>query len=157
MIETRYRQVLHKIHARLKNTQVIWVITGSFGMVLQGMDLPVHDIDLQTDQAGAYAIESKFSEYVTIPVHDLQSERMRSYLGRLDIEGVTVEIMGALQKRIDTHIWEQPVRVEAYRKWVEIDGMRIPVLSLDYEYEAYLKLGRVRKAAKIREWLENQK
>jgi hypothetical protein len=157
MIEIPHRRVLHKIQARLKDSGIAWVITGSFGMALQGMDLPVLDIDLQTDEAGAYAIENRFSEYVTTPVRYLASERMRSHLGKLEIDRVTVEIMGALQKRIDDQAWEPPVDVGQYRKWVEIDRMRIPVLALDYEYEAYLKLGRVEKARKIREWLEGQK
>jgi len=34
--------------------------------------------------------------------------------------------------------------------------MRIPVLSLEYEYRAYLRLGRREKAEKIRRWLEGQ-
>lgn len=37
-----------------------------------------------------------------------------------------------------------------YRRWLDIDSMRIPVLSLAYEYEAYLKLGRMEKADMLR-------
>jgi len=32
--------------------------------------------------------------------------------------------------------------------------MRIPVLSLEYEYQAYLKLGRIEKAEMLRSWLQ---
>jgi hypothetical protein len=38
---------------------------------------------------------------------------------------------------------------------MEINGMRIPVLELEYEAEAYLKLGRVEKAALPHKWLED--
>ena len=62
MIEPSYLNVLRKIQARLKECQVPWVITGSLGMALQGMDIPVHDIDLQTDRSGAYEIERLFPE-----------------------------------------------------------------------------------------------
>lgn len=31
--------------------------------------------------------------------------------------------------------------------------MQIPVLSLEYEYQAYLKLGRVNKAKMLWKWL----
>lgn len=37
-----------------------------------------------------------------------------------------------------------------------IDGMQIPVLSLEYEYQAYLKFGRVERAEILRKWLQNQ-
>jgi len=79
---------------------------------------------------------------------------MRSYLGMLEIDGVKVEIMGDIQKRLADQSWEEPVKVEYYRLWVEVDGMRIPVLSLEYEYRAYLTLGRTDKAEMLRSWLQ---
>jgi hypothetical protein len=156
MIETQYLATLHKIYLRLKDCRSIWAITGSLGMTLQGMDLKVHDIDIQTDRGGAFEIEGKFSENIIDPVRYSQSERIRSYLGKLGIDGIQVEIMGDIQKRIDEKTWEEPVQVEHHRKWVNIDGMQIPVLSLEYEYQAYLKLGRVERAEMLREWLQNQ-
>ncbi len=65
--------------------------------------------------------------------------------------------MGDIQKRLDDQSWEEPVRVERRRQWVEVGGMLIPVLSLEYEYQAYLKLGRVGKAEMFRSWLQKQK
>jgi hypothetical protein len=50
--------------------------------------------------------------------------------------------MGAIQKLLPDGAWEEPVYVEAYRRWVETDDLLVPVLDLDYEYQAYLKLGR---------------
>jgi hypothetical protein len=154
MIEPNDLSALRIIHARLKNSDVIWAVTGSLGMSLQGMPVEVHDIDIQTSEPGAYEIERRFSDYVTTPVRYSSSERIRSHLGKLEINGIKVEIMGAIQKRSDD-VWEEPVRMERYRNWVEIEGMQIPVLSLDYEYQAYRKLGRVEKANMIKEWLQN--
>ena len=156
MIEAQYLVALREICSHLKDCQAVWVITGSLGMALQGVDLIVHDIDIQTDRHGAFEIESRFPERVVEPVRCSQSERIRSYFGRLEMNGVKVEIMGDLQKRIDEKSWEEPVRVEAYQSWVTHDGMQIPVLSLEYEHQAYLKLGRVEKAEILRKWLQNQ-
>jgi len=64
--------------------------------------------------------------------------------------------MGALQKRWAGQQWELPVDVTEYRRFVEVEGMRIPVLSLAYEQQAYRKLGRVDKARAIRRWLEKR-
>ena len=157
MIMSRHLNTLHKIYARLKDSRVNWVVTGSLGMALQGMDIEVHDIDIQTDQRGAYEIESKFPEYVAEPVRYSQSERICSHFGTLEIDGVKVEIMGDVQKRITEQTWEEPIRVECYRRWVQIDGMQIPVLSLEYEYQAYLKLDRNEKAEMIRRWLQSSR
>jgi hypothetical protein len=156
MIETQYLAALCKIYSRLKDCRAVWVITGSLGMALQGIDLEVHDIDIQTDRHGAFEIESKFPENIIEPVYYSPSERIRSYFGKLEIEGIQVEIMGDIQKRIDEKTWEEPVQVEHYQRWINIDGMQIPVLSLEYEYQAYLKLGRVERAEILRKWLQNQ-
>jgi hypothetical protein len=126
-------------------------------MALQGMPVAVHDIDLQTDRDGAYAIERVLREYVVQPVRYLESERIRSHLGMLVMDGIQVEIMGAIQKRLDDQAWEDPVRIESVRQWLEIDGNQVPVLSLEYEYQAYLRMGRTEKAELLRAWLDKSK
>ncbi len=122
-------------------------------MALQGVLVDVHDIDIQTDQEGAYEVEHRLIDYVKQPVRYSAAERIRSHLGVLEIDGIKVEIMGALQKRIDHQGWEDPVEVKRFQRWVEIDEMRIPVLSLEYEQQAYQNMGRVEKAEMLRQWL----
>jgi hypothetical protein len=126
-------------------------------MALQGMEIEVHDIDIQTDQRGAYEIEKRLSEYVVKPVRFSASAGIRSHFGILEMDGIKIEIMGDIQKLLAGHTWEQPVKVEQHRCWVDIDGLRIPVLSLQYEYQAYLKLGRVERAEKLKKWLEENR
>jgi hypothetical protein len=157
MIQDQFLRALRTFHLRLETSGVNWVVTGSLGMALQGMDIAVHDMDIQTDKAGAYEIEWRLSEYAVKPVRYTASDRMRSYLGLLELDGVQVEVMGDIQKRLGDQTWEEPVRVERYKQWVDIDGLRIPVLSLDYEYEAYRAMGRSEKAEMLRKWLEGQK
>jgi hypothetical protein len=91
-----------------------------------------------------------------LPVLYKASERMRSRLGKLNVEGVQVEILGGIQKRLQDGEWEPPVQVAQHRLWVEVDGLSIPVLTLEYEYQAYKLMGRDEKAAKIRQWLDQQ-
>jgi hypothetical protein len=154
MIANDHLKVLEKIVSRLKDSPINWVVTGSLGMALQGVPTQVHDIDIQTDKDGAYEIERCFAEYVVKPVRYSESGKIRSHLGMLEIDGIKVEIMGDIQKRLGDQSWEKPVKVEYYRRWVEFGGMLIPVLSLEYEYQAYLKLGRIEKAEMLRSWLQ---
>ena len=85
-----------------------------------------------------------------------ESDRIRSHFGQLNIQGLKVELMGALQKRLPTGEWEPPVDVEKYREFIDFEGMNLPVLSLEYEEQAYRRLGRIEKANKIKEWLTNR-
>ncbi len=155
MIDPVYLNVLCQIHARLSNTDVNWVVTGSLGFALQGVPVQPNDIDLQTDKAGAYEIEHLFSDVVIRKVRFSTTERIKSHFGALQIDGIEVEIMGDIQKRGADGVWEEIVDPARYKRTVEIDGMLVPVLSLEYEYQAYLKFGRVERAKMLRKWLDH--
>ena len=152
MINPTYLNVLHKIYKRLNDADVKWVVTGSLGFALQGIPVEPNDIDIQTDKRGVYEIERHFSEFVTKRVKFSSMKRIRSYFGKLMIDGIKIEIMGDIQKRLEDGSWENPVDLEHYKRVVEVEGMKVPVLSLEYEYQAYLKLGRIDKAEMLRKW-----
>jgi hypothetical protein len=64
MIQATYIDVLKRICRLLSDLDHPWAITGSMGMALQGVDIDVHDIDIQTDSAGAYLIQDRLSDHV---------------------------------------------------------------------------------------------
>jgi hypothetical protein len=74
------------------------------------------------------------------------TERICSHFGAFLIEGMVVEVMGDIQKRLEDGTWETPVNLRSHRQIVACDGMDIPVLSLEYEADAYRKLGRLERA-----------
>ena len=156
MMKSLHLAGLRTLVTRLRAAPVNWVVTGSLGMALQGMRVEVHDIDLQTDEVGAYEIERHLADFSVRPVRYVTSERIRAHWGRLAIEGVQVEIMGALQKWLDGVGWKPLVDVTKQRRFVEIAGMRVPVLSLAYEQQVYRMLGRLDEARAIRRWLEKR-
>ena len=153
MIPPQHLRALTTVHDHLRKTDICWVITGSLGFALQGMELEVHDIDLQTDAAGAYEIGRVFTEEIVRRVEFSMSDKIASYWGELNIDGVKVEIMGALQKKLPDGTWESPVDVKRHREFISFEGMVLPVLSLFYEEQAYRTLGRIERADRIKEWL----
>ena len=157
MIEKRYLDVLRQILELMEDSSLDWAVTGSLGMVLQGMNLPVHDLDIQTSEDGAYEFERRLAEFIVKPVLFKSSERMRSRLGKLAIDGIQVEVMGAIQKRLPNGSWEPAVQVADHRRWVEIEDMKIPVLDLEYEAASYQLMGREERAAQIRKWLKKSR
>lgn len=156
MIEPVYLNILRKIYARLNDRNVNWVVTGSLGFALQGVPVEPNDIDIQTDREGAYEIDRLFSEFVTKRVKFSSTERIRSHFGELIIDGIKVEIMGDIQKRLEDGSWENPVDLGRHKRVIELEGIQVPVLSLEYEYQAYLKLGRIEKAEVLRKWLSGK-
>jgi len=147
--------VLRLLHQRLEGSSAVWALTGSLGMVLQGLPLEPHDIDLQTDPVGAYEIERRLAEWMVRKVAFSETEMIRSHFGQARVGEVKVEIMGGIQKRLPDGSWEDPVEVAPHRRILDVGGMAVPVLTLEYEYGAYLKLGRDARADQIRRFLED--
>src|SRR6266571_3524266 len=112
MIDSTYLNVLRKICTCLNRTNINWVVTGSLGFALRGVPVSPNDIDIQTDEAGAYEIEHRFSEFVVKEVMFSAAEKICSHFGALMIDGVKVEIMGGIQKRLADGPWEEPVDLE---------------------------------------------
>ena len=156
MIGPKHLAVLHQIVSRLNAADLNWAVTASLSLALQGVPVDVHDIDLETDENGAYAVERIFSEFVTQAVRFCTAERIRSHFGALMIDGIKVDIMGGVQHRRTDGTWEDPTDWQSHRRLIEIDGMLVPVLSLEYEYEAYQKLGRTSKVELLGQWLHAQ-
>ena len=134
--------VLRELHKRLTGADIDWAVTGSCGFAVHGVPIEPNDIDIQTDKAGAYRVQELFAESVTRPVRLCTSVNIRSHLGALRLEGVQVEIMGDVQKRCGDGTWEAPVNVGRHKQLIEVEGVQVPVLSLEYEREAYSLLGR---------------
>lgn len=120
------------------------------------MPIEPHDIDLQTDPDGAYEIERRLARWMVRAVTLSEADRIRSHFGEARIRGTKVDIMGGIQKRLPDGSWEDPVPVTRHRRIVEVDGMAIPVLSLEYEYGAYTRLERYDRAEQIRRFINKR-
>jgi hypothetical protein len=146
----QHATVLSFLVDAIRPAENLWVLTGSAGLRLQGVDLPVHDLDLQTDAKTIYLLERKLAEYMKVPVYVWESEHTLSHHGKAEINGVQVELLGDMRHRSTDGAWEPPLDIESILMWVEWRGMEIPVFPLAHEALAYEKMGRTQKADLIR-------
>ena len=142
-------RALEVILRRIPAQEVLWVLTGSAGLRLQGVDILVNDLDLQGDAESVYIIEQRLAEFVHTPVHTWESERTHSLDGRAEMEGVEVELIGDIAKRGADGEWESATDLSR-RIFIDWRGMNVPVLPLEIEAEAYAAMGRMEKAGIIR-------
>jgi hypothetical protein len=148
--------VLRLICDRLTHVDARWALTGSLGMALQGVRLEIHDIDLQTDADGARRIEASLREFVVSPVRFAVGSSIRSWYGTFRIASTTVELMGDVEKLLSGGTWERPPDLKSIIRVVQVADLHVPVLDLDYEEQAYRKLGRVERADLLRRWLRDR-
>ncbi len=155
-IDPKILKALQIIYPELTNPgrkPINWAVTGSLGMVLHGMQMDIHDIDIQTDKEGAYEIERRLVKYLVKLVHFKASERIRSYFGVFEIGGIKIETMGDMQHMLPDQKWDSPVEINESRDWVDYADLHIPVITLEHEVKAYQKMGRTEKAEMIKTFM----
>lgn len=153
IINNDLRETLHFIADLLKNVGQPWAFTGSVGMALQGVNLEIADIDIQTNQTGSYKIQNHLSKYTVSKVRYKESLNIRSHFGTFRINEITVEVMGDIEKRLDDESWLGPPDLYPIIRLIDLDGINVPVLDLVYEKEAYRILGRDDTVRKVEEFL----
>ncbi|MCL2221463.1 MAG: hypothetical protein FWC20_04825 [Oscillospiraceae bacterium] len=155
MLDAQHLTALKIISDRLSGKGIVWALTGSTSFNLQGMLLSPADIDIQTSEFGAYAINGYFKDYEIASVSFSSTEKIRSHFGRFEINGVPVEVMGDIQKKYNGE-WEDIIDISPLVEHVFCDGMTVPVLSLSYESSAYRKMGRHDRADAIDKFLSQK-
>ena len=101
----------------------------------------------------AYRIEEALSDFLVRRVALSSADRIRSHFGAFRVKGVTVEVMGDIEKQTAGGTWEPPVDIGEHIVWVSAFERRIPVVSLEYERYAYALLCRAKRAAQIGQYL----
>lgn len=150
MIPETHIRTLHTIITRLADADVVWALTGSMGLAVSGIPVEPHDIDIQTDEAGVYEFARLFADHMVQPPTFRETSHTQSYMARFVIDGVEVEVMGDMRHRAeDDSGWDDYPDLEKLRLFVQVGGMRAPVLPLEFEEEAYRRMGRLGKAALI--------
>jgi ubiquinone/menaquinone biosynthesis C-methylase UbiE len=143
-VKPRWRAVLRRIARRLEELGLAYRVVGGAAAALHGVPLPVNDLDLVMDVDGVYHFQAVFTNDVVEPVSYRESEASLSHLGRFEIGGVTVEVMGDLHWQEDSE-W---VRLEsATETTVDLDGVPVRVSWLEEQTLGYVHRGRLDRAA----------
>ena len=146
----QHAMVLSFLVEKVSPAEYLWALTGSAGLRLQGVDLLVNDLDLQTDTKTSFLMEKKLADFMKVPVHLWESEHTLSYHGQAEIHGLQVELLGDMRHRQPDGTWSMPLDLRSLLVWVEWRGLEIPALPLNHEAIAYERMGRIQKAELIR-------
>ena len=140
----RWRPVLHEIARRLDQANVYYTVVGGTSLALHGLPLPVNDLDIETDPAGAYRFAALFPAHMVEPVALKESRCYRSHFGRFAFDGVQVEVMGRLERREgDGWVPTETIHSEV----INLEGTPVRASCLEEETLAYIRRGRLDRAA----------
>jgi ubiquinone/menaquinone biosynthesis C-methylase UbiE len=139
-----WRSVVRQIARQLDRGQVPFRIVGGAAAALQGADIPVQDVDVETSARGARTFQEKYGTRTELPVAWRESDRYRSHFGRFRFGEVIVEVMGDLE-RLEAGRW---VPSQASPPClIDVDGVLVPVSRIEEEALAYIRRGRLDRAA----------
>lgn len=141
VIDSGILKALRIVDKHLKSEDIRWTLMGSVSLALQGVDVNPNDIDILTEESGAFKIGALFKEYEVKPVRFGRTDLFESFYGLYDFEGTKVEVMGDLRVRLDG-IWVSLSDRLKSPILIQIDSMNIPVSFLHDQLVFYEKLGR---------------
>jgi len=129
------RRALFILASKLAATSAPWAIGGSSASLLQGMSLVPVDIDILTSADGAYQIGGILKDYERSAVSWRECDVFKSHLGRFEVAGVPVEVMGGL-------VIAGPGGIVAWEAWkqprlVSLFGLELPVVPLEAQLVSY--------------------
>lgn len=133
---------------RISKAEIEWVLVGSTNLALQGIEMQAKDIDIVTTKDGANEIAELFKKNLTKKVDYSETERFKSYFGKLEIKGIKFEIMAELIYKSEKGEW---IKSESLvkKEYFDYKQFKVPVNPISLEKEFYLKINREDDAAKI--------
>ncbi len=143
-VKPLWRDALKRVVLMLEEAGVSYKVVGGTSATLQGILLPVSDVDIETDASGAYRFGELFAVQATRRVAFSESEKYRSHFGQFEIDGLKFEIMGDLQRR-EGEVWRPTFTRTETR--ADLDGVQVRVSWLEEETLAYIRRGRMDRAA----------
>ncbi len=142
----RWRAALRAIAQTLASAGIDYRVVGGAGLALRGLPIPVRDIDLEMTPADVYRFETLFADRVVERVAWSEGVEWRSHFGRFDFDGVTVEVMGGLSRRVGDH-WAPSFLMT--RADVAFEGLSVATSTLEEDALSAIRRGRLDRAAVI--------
>ncbi|MGC9399227.1 MAG: nucleotidyltransferase domain-containing protein [Anaerolineae bacterium] len=144
MSELRWRVALRHVAGILNAEELPYKVVGGASVALHAVPVETEDVDLEMPIEATYRFQSRFADAVRLPVALRESATYRSHFGRFEIDGVVFEVMGGL------HRWENGAWTPSYtitEALVTLDGVPVRVSTLEEELLAYIRRGRLDRAA----------
>lgn len=140
----QWRATLRLIAQTLNREELRYHVVGGASLALRGLPVRVRDLDIEMSKEAIYRFQELYANTTTLEVKWREGEDVRSYFGRFRIQGIEVEVMAELERRIDGR-WARSFCTTDDS--VDLEGIRIPVLALEEDVLAYLRQGRLDRAA----------
>jgi hypothetical protein len=150
-----------RIGQLLKDCSEKWAIGGDAGEILAGVNVRPNHITILTTTAGCEEVSKRLETFqIESPkITERQLERnaeidathlpvsVRSFASQFRIDGERIDVHGDLQIKVGDWDWGDPLDFEP--EYVNVVGVNVPVLPLEFKTELYMGLGWTDRVKKI--------
>lgn len=142
--------VLSRIAWALNRRQVAWAVGGSLLLYFHGKVPAFHDIDLLTAEEDAAAVQETLCALgQLLPLRPPTSQYRTAYFREFVVDGVEVDVMAGLVIVKDGAPHRFPLLPKEIGPVVPVDGVQVPLHSLEAWRTYYALMGREEKARLI--------
>lgn len=150
MITEKFKKTIKIIHKSLENNKIKWALVGSTNMLLQGMNVQPHDLDVVVQLKDLKKTREIFSEYNVSSIKELKPlTNEPAWEVRIEINDVEVQIFAQL------NTGEYVRRLLANKLTnIRLGNVEIPCFTLEAEEQTYAETNRLNKSNLIKEFLK---
>lgn len=143
-------EALRVIARKLENENINWVIITSCSLALHGLRIEPKDIDIITNETGIFKINHLLYEFRLNLLENAPSDIFDSTMSKFLINNCCIEVMCnfKVKSRADNQ-WHSMNKLLEKPDTIEIEGIKLPVLSLSRSIELYRLMGREKDTLKV--------
>ena len=121
----------------LNNLDVNWILVGSTAGYLNGLNLSPKDLDILTDEHGAYIIDEQFRRLRFQVIRKMNFSIKKPYASHFGVYkygDTQVEVMGDLIIFYDDQVFKMDLKtLIMYANFIDVEGTHIPVVPLEWQ------------------------
>lgn len=141
--------VLEFLLEKLEDKNFNWVLVGSTNLFIQGVSITAKDIDIVSTKDDILKIEEIFETYSLKKIVYSESEKYRSWFGRLIIDNIQVDLMAELEYKTPDSNWLKSTSLES-KEIITFKEYKVPVNPFENELLFYKKMNRENDKLKVK-------
>lgn len=147
-MDENIKKIIKELASRMNSSGVKWAFVGTVNHLLQGMNVNPNDIDIVISYNDLEKVKNVFLD-IDFEIKEFPDKKAQEITFKLN--GFEVQICADYEQG---EYYKK--RSEAGSiKMLNIDGIEVPVFTLNSEIECYLLKGRNEKANKLIEFIKN--
>jgi len=132
-----------------------YAFRGTASLVLQGLEMNVDDIDILCNKKTALKCNRLLKDFLVEKVSYKKSPKFKSFFGKFEVNGISVEVMGDWQIKDTKGVWGQPFTADGgQRKEISFVGKKVWVTKTETELLMFAQMGRWTAYQKIKKQLK---